>query len=190
MSPPFLWVEHNFWVSYVLVMEQISDATLLIAGLIGLAFVYVVLALRTRRQVQPKADAVPPNAIIVDGSNVMHWGGDPSLQVLTGVINRIADLGLTPVVVFDASVGHRLMGRYMHGDAMAKLIGLPAAHVYVVHKGVVADEVILDLAQKHGLKVVSNDRFRDWSVKFPIVKKRGRMMRGTWKGGNVVWGKR
>ncbi len=171
-------------------MEQISDPNLLIAGLITLVIVYVFLVIRTRRKAREDRDAVPPNAIIVDGSNVMHWGGDPSLQVLTGVINRITDLGLTPVVVFDASVGHRLMGRYLHGDAMAKLIGLPAAHVYVVHKGVVADEVILDLAQDHGLKVVSNDRFRDWSVQFPLVKTKGRMMRGTWKGGNVVWAKR
>ena len=171
-------------------MEQISDANLLIAGLITLAIVYVFLVIRTRRKAREDRDAVPPNAIIVDGSNVMHWGGDPSLQVLTGVINRITDLDLTPIVVFDASVGHRLVDRYMHGDAMAKLIGLPAAHVYVVHKGVVADEVILDLAQNHGLKVVSNDRFRDWSVQFPIVKTKGRMMRGTWKGGNVVWAKR
>jgi hypothetical protein len=171
-------------------MEQISDANLLIAGLITLAIVYAFLVIRTRRKAREDRDAVPPNAIIVDGSNVMHWGGDPSLQVLTGVINRITDLDLTPIVVFDSSVGYRLMGRYLHGNAMATLIGLPAAHIYVVHKGVVADEVILDLAQVHGLKVVSNDRFRDWSVKFPIVKTKGRMMRGTWKGGNVVWAKR
>ena len=171
-------------------MEQISDTLLLITGVIGLSLVYVVLALRTRNQVQPEAATVPPNAIIVDGSNVMHWGGDPSLHVLTAVINRITDLDLTPIVVFDSSVGYRLMGRYLHGNAMATLIGLPAAHIYVVHKGVVADEVILDLAQDNGLKVVSNDRFRDWSVQFPLVKTKGRMMRGTWKGGNVVWAKR
>lgn len=171
-------------------MEQIPDTNLLIAGLAGLAFIYVLLVLRTRSKTRVDVDAVPPNAIIVDGSNVMHWGGDPSVQVLIGVIVKITDLGLTPVVVFDASVGYRLRDRYMHGDAMAKLIGLPSAHVYVVQKGVVADEVILDLAQNHGLKVVSNDRFRDWSVQFPLVKTKGRMMRGTWKGGNVVWAKR
>ncbi len=169
-------------------MNQLSDLALLGVGAVALLAVYLLRVFWGWRAVV--APPVPENAIIVDGSNVMHWGGDPSLQVLTGVIHKITDLDLTPVVVFDASVGHRLMGRYMHGDAMAKLIGLPAAHVYVVHKGVVADEVILDLAQTHGLKVVSNDRFRDWSVKFPLVKTKGRMMRGTWKGGNVVWAKR
>jgi len=119
----------------------------------------------------------------------MHWGGDPSAKVLAGVVANLVKSGLSPIVVFDASAGYRLSGRYMHHAEMASIAGAPREHVYVVDKGVVADEVILDLAKTHGLRVVSNDRYRDWSVQFPLVKKRGRMKRGTWKGGNVIWTK-
>ncbi len=159
---------------------------IIFAVVVGVVFLLVLRAVFKPRS---EESDVPPNAILVDGSNVMHWGGDPSIKVLRGVLRGIEKRGFSPVVVFDASVGYRLSDRYLHGPAMAKLIDLPKAHVYVVQKGVVADEVILDLATIHELNVVSNDRYRDWSVQFPLVKKKGRMMRGAWKGGAVVWTK-
>lgn len=70
---------------------------------------------------------------------------------------------------------------------MAKLIGLSPRQVLVVEKGVSADERILQVAKEQNLRIVSNDRFRDWTTRYPIVRKNGRMIRGDWVSGNVVW---
>ena len=126
-------------------------------------------------------------SIVVDGSNVMHWGGDPSEKVLRGVIASLMAKGWSPHVVFDANAGYKLRDHFMDENEMARVCKLPARQITVVDSGVVADGVILQMAKAQGLRVVSNDRYRDWSVKYPLVKKRGRMMRGTWKGGNVIW---
>jgi len=117
----------------------------------------------------------------------MHWSGEPSGPVLERVLRDLKDRGHTPIVVFDASAGYRLQDRYMNGPQLAQLFDLPVPHVYVVNKGVVADEVILDLAQTHNLRIVTNDRYRDWRVQFPIAGKKGALVRGTWKEGSVVW---
>lgn len=180
-------------------MTQIPDLNLLILCALALAVLLALLIWTTprrtttaRRRTTPrrvnvvKDPLVPPNAILVDGSNVMHWGGEPSEQVLIAVVRALTSNGFSPVVVFDASVGHKLAGRYLHGDQMAARIGLPYAHVYVVHKGVVADEVLLDLATDHGLRIVTNDRYRDWTAAFPLVKSRDRLVRGEWRQGTVM----
>lgn len=139
----------------------------------------------------PKPASVPAsiakNGVIVDGSNVMFWAGDPSEIVLTRVISGIIAKGYVPYVFFDANVGYKLRGKYLDEADMARIIGVPAAQVIVVEKGVIADGRILAFAQETGLPVLSNDRFRDWKVKFPFVGSKGRMIRGDWVSGNVVW---
>ncbi len=143
----------------------------------------VVLLLRRR-----DPDRMPGNAILVDGSNVMHWGGDPSLKVLTRVVKKLEDEGLKPYICFDANVGYKLGDRFAGHDAMAAKLGLSPKQVFVVDKGVIADGVLLDLAAEHALSIVTNDRFRDWTVTHPWVKDHRRFRRGTWKQGSVVWG--
>ena len=117
----------------------------------------------------------------------MHWGGEPSTKVLIRVVKDLEARGWAPIVVFDANVGYKLSGRYMRGTDLAALMDLPAAHVFVVQKGVVADEVLLDLARTHRLKVVSDDRFRDWRAQFPGIATKGALVQGQWKDGSVVW---
>ncbi|MDG1376953.1 MAG: hypothetical protein P8P56_08045 [Yoonia sp.] len=163
-----------------------SDLILLAVGATALFVIYLVRVLWGRGRAAPKN--TPANdAIIVDGSNVMHWGGEPSVKVLRGVIRAVTAKGFAPYVIFDANVGYKLEGRYLDDVPMALLIGVPARSVLVVEKGVSADERILEVATERGLRVVSNDRFRDWSVTYPIVRQKGRILRGDWKGGNVVW---
>ena len=169
-------------------MDDILGAAAVIVFAIGIMMVLAVLFRpKPRVQVAPAPDKPPENAILVDGSNVMHWGGDPSQMVLTRVVHDLRERGFTPIVVFDASVGYRLSDRYIHGPQMAQLIGLPLKHVHVVQKGVIADEVLLELARIHGLRVVSQDRFRDWRGQFPAIAKKGAIVRGVWKEGSVVW---
>jgi hypothetical protein len=146
-------------------------------------------ARRPERRTSPRrADPpVPPNAIVVDGSNVMHWGGDPSALVLGRVVKELQNKGYAPVVIFDASVGYRLGNSYMGPPQLATLMSVPQDHIYVVGKGVVADEVILDFAREHRLRVVTNDRYRDWASQFTKVTERGFLIRGTWREGTVIW---
>ncbi len=131
-------------------------------------------------------DDLPPNAIIVDGSNAMHWGGEPSAKSLVRVIDTLRKNDFNPIVIFDASVGYKLGDHYMDDPQMAKLIGLPAKHVLVVEKGRIADEIILEFAQESNLRIVTNDRFRDWFVKYKFIKQKGRLVRGHIKQGTVM----
>lgn len=166
-------------------MLMITDLMLLLPAVIGLI---VLVALRRRRAAPlPVKTAVPRNAIVVDGSNVMHWGGAPSAQVLARVLRALEAKGYTPIVFFDASAGYRLSDRYMNEQHLAEVIGVPQAHVCVVDKGVIADQAILAFAADHRLRVVSNDQYRDWRVQFPHLDRKGAVLRGRYQDGAVVW---
>lgn len=143
-----------------------------------------------RRQVKSNASGVPKNAIVLDGSNVMHWGGDPSLKVLKRVIIRIEEKGFSPIIFFDANVGYKFSDHYYDEAKLARLLGIAQRRICVVGKGIVADECILDFATLHRLRVVSNDRFRDWRVQFPAITKKGALVRGDWREGDVSFGNR
>ena len=187
-------------------MLSVYDIILLSASLICFAVVCAIVEFRrrsrheaqyklhTRRQRQFRtAERLhwhKGKTVVVDGSNVMHWSGEPSKGALWGVISTLTRQGLDPYVIFDANVGYILSGRHLDLAELSQICGLPNERIAVVDKGVVADEVILKYAKTHSVKVVSNDRYRDWTVKFPFVKTKGRMMRGTWKGGAVVWDKK
>jgi len=129
----------------------------------------------------------PQNAIVVDGSNVMHWGGDPSVNVLSRILRNLEAKGHTPIIFFDASVGYILGDRYYDEAKLASLVGTPANHICVVDKGVVADVAILAFASDHDLRIVTNDRFRDWRVQFDHAAKKGTLIGGAWRDGTVIW---
>ncbi|WP_322891621.1 MULTISPECIES: NYN domain-containing protein [unclassified Yoonia] len=166
----------------------ISDLLLLLPALIG----FVVLMALRRRPVRPAPapedrSEVPRNAIVVDGSNVMHWGGDPSAKVIWRVLRELEAKGYTPIVFFDASVGYKLSDRYLNEKKLSVAIDIPADHICVVDKGVVADQAILAFSADHGLRIVSNDQYRDWRVHFPHLDRKGAVLRGTFQDGAVVW---
>lgn len=162
-------------------IPNFSNYTNYLSWIILVGLVLFFIRLISRRPT--KAETIPQNAIVVDGSNVMHWGGDPSAKVLRRVIDHLKNKGLSPYVIFDANVGYKLQDRYMDDAPMARLLGLPVAQVLVVQKGQIADEIILQFAQAGGHRIVSNDRFRDWSVQYNFVKTKGRMVRGTFREG-------
>jgi len=161
-----------------------TDALILLPAL--LAF-FVILYRRKPVDPPPPQEVVPRHGIAVDGSNVMHWGGDPSLHTVSRAIEVLEKNGLTPIVFFDANVGYKVDNRYYAEGDLARFIGLPERQICVVHKGVVADEWLLDFATDHKLRIVTNDQFRDWRVKYPIAGQKGRLVKGTWSNGNVVF---
>ena len=130
-----------------------------------------------------------PRSIVVDGYDVMHWGGDPSEAVLKAVIEDLKMQSLAPIVVFNADSGYKLRGHFLDEAGLARICGLRAQSVILMDDGLAADKRILEIAQQSGLTVVSNDKYSDWAVTFPFVQKRGRLMRGAWKNGAVVWAK-
>ena len=153
-------------------------------------FAFLVLVFSARDKAAAKqadADALPRNAIVVDGSNVLHWGGAPSLKVLSRVLQSLQDKGYAPILFFDANVGYLVSDRYYGEATLAELLPVPERQICVVDRGVIADEAILSFAGDHNLRIVTNDRYRDWRDRFPAANRKGAMLRGDWREGSVVW---
>ena len=117
--------------------------------------------------------------MLVDGSNVMHWqDGGPNLTPVKRVVERLANLGYVPGVVFDANAGWKLKGRYIHDGEFSRLVGIEKRQVLVVEKGTQADPFLLQTAREFGARIVTNDRYRDWAEKHPEVRQQGFLIRG------------
>jgi hypothetical protein len=149
------------------------ELSLPLAVSVGMVAVAVALLLRARRRAEP----VP--WIIVDGSNVMYWDREtPSLGTVREVLRAVEAEGFVPLVWFDANVGHVVAGRYLGPEKMAKQLGLQQGQVLVAPKGTPADPLLLEEAARLGVRVVTNDRFRDWAEDHPIVQDPERFVRG------------
>jgi hypothetical protein len=79
----------------------------------------------------------PRHWVVIDGSNVMHWGqsGTPALAPLHATIRDLHSVGVIPVVWFDANVGYKLKDRYMGPYAMARALDLPLGQVQLAPSG-------------------------------------------------------
>lgn len=163
---------------------MLNDATLL-PVLIAVALAVVFLVLWTRRRVRAKP--VTDEAwILIDGSNVMHWQDNaPALAPLNGVILRLTGLGYVPGIVFDANAGWKLQGRYLRDAELAWLLGLEERQVLVVPKGSQADPFLLQTAREFGVRIVTNDRYRDWAEAHPEVLEPGFLIQGGMRDGKV-----
>lgn len=125
--------------------------------------------------------------ILVDGSNVMHWHGNaPQAKVLARVVQTLVAKGERPHVYFDANAGYRLADRFMDEGALGQMIGLPADQITVADSGTPADPLLLNHATRGRLRVVTNDRFLDWKTQFPVVGKKGALVKGRWQDGTPI----
>lgn len=156
---------------------------LLLIPILGLAVLVILI-----RRALGGWIARPPKGrrIVVDGSNVMHWGTDaPSLGILTRVLAELVKAEFVPVVFFDANVGYKVAGRHMDAAELALALGVSHRQVRVSPSGTPADPLLLDYATRNGLRVVSNDRFRDWTVTFRKLGTKGFLIRGRYAEGHV-----
>jgi hypothetical protein len=153
----------------------------------ALALVATYLVLRVlQRSRRRRSEHAPEHWILVDGSNVMHWqDNSPQIAPIKRVVEQLTALGYVAGVVFDANAGWKLQGKYLHDDDFARLLVLERRQVLVVEKGTQADPFLLDTALEFGARIVTNDRFRDWAVKYPKVLEAGFLIRGNIRDGKV-----
>ncbi|MES2969285.1 MAG: hypothetical protein V4804_11110 [Pseudomonadota bacterium] len=141
---------------------------------------------RRRGHAVRKKDALAHKWIVVDGSNVMHWkDGTPQIETVREVLRHLTGLGYTPGVVFDANAGYLISGKYQHDFAFGRQLGLPADRVMVVAKGTPADPTVLAAARDLGARIVTNDRYRDWTEDHPEVREPGHLIRGEYRDGKL-----
>jgi len=117
--------------------------------------------------------------VILDGSNVMHWGNEkePDLEIVQKVIAYIGRPEAI-VVFFDANVGYRVFGENVSSETLAQEIGVPVANLTVVPAGVKADEPMLKFAQSRDAVVVSNDRFNEYTNYSNVSRVSGQVIMG------------
>lgn len=163
-----------------LILPSLSDPVLLLAVPCGLASLILLWhAYRNRQKNRP-------TYIVLDGSNIMHWkDGKPQVETVRGVVAYLKAQGFSPGVVFDANAGHLLFGKYLHHGAMGRQIGLAEDRVMVVNKGTPADPTILAAARDLGARIVTNDRYADWSATHPEVRETGHLVRGGYREGRL-----
>ncbi|MEL0040794.1 MAG: hypothetical protein VW685_05705, partial [Ilumatobacter sp.] len=120
-----------------------------------------------------------PGHIVVDGSNIATEGRSmPSLQQLNeAVTSFMADHPDVPVtVVVDATFGHRIdkSERAEFDEAVAnnELVAPPAG---AVGRG---DAFVLNIAQKSGATVLSNDSFQEFHGTHEWLFEEGRLIGG------------
>ena len=172
------------------IIDGLFKGVFAVFGLIILA--YLVRLVRpaekkkTREVTKTSDDAKPGRPVVVDGSNVMHWSGEPSFKVLSRVLKELQHRGLQPLVYFDANVGYKLFDRHVKPNDMAARLNLAPTQVTYASSRTPADEVLLEKAVADGLPVVTNDRFLDWKQRFPKIGEKGFLIKGMWKEGTVI----
>lgn len=153
----------------------LSIPFLVSAGMV-VAAVLLLLARPRRREDVPW--------IVVDGSNVMYWDREtPSFDTVRQVLRAVEAEGFVPLVWFDANAGHVVAGQYMRPERLAKTLGLQQGQVLVAPKGMPADPLLLEEAARLGVRIVTNDRFRDWAEDHPMVRDPDRFVRGRVRDG-------
>lgn len=161
-------------------------------GLLGFIFLLQHLWRAARPRAKPASAKRPrpkPLAerwLLIDGSNVMHWEDNvPRLDPVQKVVEHLKRLGYVPGVVFDANAGHKLFDRYLDDRHFAKLLKITEKQVLVVPKGTQADPYLLQTARDFGVRIITNDRFRDWSTDYPEVKEPGFLIPGSIDNGGL-----
>lgn len=102
--------------------------------------------------------------ILVDGSNVLFWGGNqPLAQLPMLVVCALHVRRYTPVVYFDSSISRHLGKK--HFDALSDI-----ATINFAPDGTPADAILLEECEEGRLQIVSCDRFRDWRSEHPRLR--------------------
>lgn len=112
--------------------------------------------------------------VLVDGSNVLFGGGSkPRVENLQLVMRKLEGEGHRYIVFIDASARHKFGGR--EKPVFERMISRGIVQQVPAHTP--ADRWILEYAGKHPeYKILSNDTFRGWESKFPLVRDRDKFI--------------
>ena len=77
-----------------------------------------------------------------------------------------------------ANVGYKIGDRYLGPYPLSQMLGISVRQVFVAPKGTPADPLILDDAKILAARVITNDRFRDWTDSYPQIKETGFLVHG------------
>ena len=158
---------------------------IIVATALVLASLYLVL--RDALQARKARKTAARRHVVIDGSNVMHWQDDvPKIETVRLVVDELIVRGFQPGVIFDANAGYKITDRYLDDRHFARLLDLPGDQVLGVPKGNPADPIILAAARENNAEIVTNDRFRDWSLDFPEVRAPGHLVQGGFRQG-ALW---
>lgn len=133
--------------------------------------------------------------LLVDGSNVCRsWAtlnGDrtASFDVLLTLLVELVGQGFDFECIFDATIPHVLRKEARSGaeDAFRHLKNELSSRISRVPGGTDADDLLLQKADRRGLRIVTNDRFRDKRETHPWVAKResDRLIKGCVNGSDL-----
>ena len=168
-------------VAAALLLPGWSDL-LLIAGPVAIASAFL-WSRQSRTPARYSGDG-RPKLLVIDGSNAMFWQDNtPRLHTVAVLLDLLHSKGYKVCIIFDASAGHVLFGRYLDDRHFAERLGLPESHCLVVPKGTIADKYILCAARDLNARVVTNDLYRDWAENFPEVATPGFLIKGDFDQG-------
>ena len=138
-----------------------------------------------RRRSRGPAGRVPgrgKSGVVVDGTNVIYWGGEPDLGTLRAVVDQLRRKGRDPYVFLDASTRHHLRDKALDEAGFARALGLKRSRITVCPARTEADAFILKFAREHRFPVVSNDRFGDRATEVAGLK----LIKGGVAGGKPI----
>ncbi|WP_409200866.1 NYN domain-containing protein [Methanobrevibacter sp. DSM 116169] len=105
--------------------------------------------------------------VVIDGSNVAHYkknkDSKPQLSNILAAVDALEKKGDEFVIIVDASLRHEIDEK----EEFEKL--LESENVEQVEAGNNADHFIFELAEKENAKILSNDKFRDFSDEFKDI---------------------
>ena len=108
--------------------------------------------------------------VIIDGANVAYEersaGGKPKLSNLLKVRRELEERGLDPVVIVDASL------KYDIDDQQQIEALIRSQQIRQVPAGTDADYFILQVADQHGARIVTNDQYKDYLGRYPWIPER------------------
>jgi len=108
--------------------------------------------------------------VIIDGSNVAHYkknkDHEPQLSNILAAVDMLEKKGDEFVVIVDASLRHDIDNKEEFKELLEN------ENVEQVESGNNADHFIVELAEKENAKILSNDKFRDFSDEFKDLQSR------------------
>ena len=108
--------------------------------------------------------------VVIDGAYVAYEvksaGGKPKLSNLLKVQREMEERGFDTVIIVDASL------KYDIDDQTQMTALIESQHIRQVPAGTDADFFILDIADQHGARIVTNDQYRDYRDRYPWIQDR------------------